>query len=227
MVGAREPYRTAGKLLVLAIVILVIGRLTISYHGHHIRECYPWPVVFVCVKEDSEPFEFIHRTKYRPPCRSLLGDPQCHSIAMKVPFTVYLEFKLDLSGFQLFDLCERVLAKRPTSQFVAVKGTFEKIQPIRDCRSEANRIYLYGRLVVGLESSRVAVTYLSARTIVSPPNSNHRLCISVSKYGFCLPVRWTYIHMQSANHRYLAQRGLTGVKLCVRSYVTYKQSNFA
>ena len=67
---------------------------------------------------------------------------------MKVPFTVYLEFEFDLSRIQLFDLRKRVLREKPTSQFVAVRGTFEKIQPVRDCRSEASRIYLYKRLSV-------------------------------------------------------------------------------
>ena len=223
---AEEPYRTACKFLVLTIRVLIIGRLAVSYHGHHIWECYTWPVVFVCVKKDSEAFKFIHRTKDGSPSRSLLGNPQCHSVTMKVPFTMYLEFEFDLSGFQLFDLRERVLNEIPTSQFVAVRGTFEKIQPIRDCRSEASRMYLQRRLIVGPESIRETRSHLSARTMVSPPNSNHRLCMSVSKYGFCVSVSRTHLHMPSACRRYLARRILTGVKLCVRSCRIYQQPWF-
>lgn len=35
-----------------------------------------------------------------------------------------------------------------TSQFVAVNGTFEKIQPVRDGRSDASRMYLSSSLSI-------------------------------------------------------------------------------
>lgn len=55
-----------------------------------------------------------------------------------------------------------------TSQFVAVSGTREKIQPALDGSSPVRRMYL------------------SVRTMVSPPKSNHRLCISESRYGYVI-----------------------------------------
>jgi hypothetical protein len=50
-----------------------------------------------------------------------------------------------------------------TSQFVAVSGTRENIHPVREGLSEARRMYL------------------SVRTMVSPPKSHQRLCISESR----------------------------------------------
>jgi len=74
--------------------------------------------------------------------------------------------------------------RKHTSQFVAVNGTFENIHPLWDGRSEASRMYLRGcGQRMAQIASRGTGAYLSALIIVSPPKSNHRLCISVSRYG--------------------------------------------
>lgn len=61
--------------------------------------------------------------------------------------------------------CPWILNSTKISQFVAVRGTLEKIQPSREGLSDASRMYL------------------SVRMIVSPPKSHHRLCMSESRYG--------------------------------------------
>jgi hypothetical protein len=81
---------------------------------------------------------------------------------------------------------------RRTAQFVAVRGTLEKIQPSREGLSDARR------------------TYLSVRMIVSPPKSHHRLCMSESRYG-CRG-------QTLASDMFLQRMRLTGSRLCVRNY---------
>jgi hypothetical protein len=71
---------------------------------------------------------------------------------------------MKLFSFRLLNVMRWVV--RRTSQFVAVKGTREKIHPAREGSSGVRRMYL------------------SVLTMVSPPKSNHRLCMSESRYGY-------------------------------------------
>jgi hypothetical protein len=86
-----------------------------------------------------------------------------------------------------------------TSQFVAVNGTRENIQPSREALSEASR------------------TYLSVRMMVSPPKSHHRLCMSESRYGYACQYGCVVLTIVV----YICnRRRLTGSRLCVRNYVS-------
>jgi hypothetical protein len=69
---------------------------------------------------------------------------------------------------------------KPTSQFVAVKGTRENSHPSCEGRSEVSRMYLFPHQHASFPRDN-NTAYWSARTMVFPPKSNHRLCISESR----------------------------------------------
>lgn len=108
-----------------------------------------------------------------------------------------LEFKLNLpqnktprqSHLAVFESPSK---DRRTSQFVAVKGRRDHSHPDCACLSDVKRIYLQQQINITTHrpypqsKNMFRLTYWSARMIVSPPQSNHRLWSSESRYG-CYP----------------------------------------
>ena len=158
-----HSYRATGELVRLAVVVLVVRCLPIATHSHDIGKHCAGAVVLVRIKKDAEALELVGGTEDVARSGALLGEP--HSEAVAIQIALASDFELE------FDLC-RVSweaggeqEKERTSQFVAVNGTREKIQPSREGLSDARR------------------TYLSVRMMVSPPNSHQRLCMSESRNG--------------------------------------------
>lgn len=87
--------RAAGQLRLLAIVVLVVARLSVSKHGHDIGEDNTRSVVLVCVDKDAQAFEFIRMAKDGTELASLLRDPHGEAIAVELVLAVDLEFNLD------------------------------------------------------------------------------------------------------------------------------------
>ena len=89
-------YRTSCQFITLAIRRFVVARLSIAEHSHYIREHHAWPIVLVRIEENTKSFKFVDETKDGPPLRSLFRDPQCHTVAKDVSFSVYFELEFDL-----------------------------------------------------------------------------------------------------------------------------------
>ena len=61
-----------------------------------------------------------------------------------LPLDLELELNLCSGRFSHYNPPRYTVKENHTSQFVAVRGTFENIQPLRDGRSDASRMYLQG-----------------------------------------------------------------------------------
>lgn len=165
--GKRRTHTTPGNLIRLAVIVLVIRRLPIAAHSHDIGKDGAGPVVLVRIEEDAETLEVVCGTEDRSGGSALLGEPHGHAVAVEVALAVDLELDQNLVSREHMEWC--VVRRRDsvcTSQFVAVSGTRENIQPSREGLSEASRMYL------------------SVRMMVSPPKSHQRLCMSESRYGY-------------------------------------------
>jgi hypothetical protein len=129
----KEAYRAASKLIRLAVILFVIGSLTIAHHGHNVWEHNAWTIVLVRINKDTEPFEFIHGSEDWTSLRALFREPESHAIAVECLGAADFEFYFDLYGILaslLITMFYNSVKCVPTSQFVAVNGTREKIQPV-------------------------------------------------------------------------------------------------
>lgn len=91
---AKASGRATSQLRLLAIVVLVVARLSVSVHGHDVGEDNARSVVLVCVDKDAQAFEFIRMAKDGTDLASLLGDPHGEAIAVELILAVNLEFDL-------------------------------------------------------------------------------------------------------------------------------------
>lgn len=91
-------YRTTADLVLLPIVVLVVRDRCVPQHSHHIREDDARPLVFVRVDEDTEAFEIVDGAEDGAGLGSLLGEPDCHAIAVQVALAVDFEFDFNLGG---------------------------------------------------------------------------------------------------------------------------------
>ena len=91
-----DSYRAPGDLVRLAVVVLVIGRVAVTAHGHDVGEHSTRAVVLVRVDEEPETLELVGVAKDRPRLRALLGEPHGKAIAVEVALAVDLEFDNDL-----------------------------------------------------------------------------------------------------------------------------------
>lgn len=192
-------YRTAGELVCLAVIRLIVLGVAVPKHRQNVGKHCPWSVILVRVEEDSKPFKLVRRSKYWPRCSALFGQPECKPIAEKISFAANLELDFDLAVVRACTLFSQCMPH--TSQLVAVSGTREKIQPDCDGRSEANRIYLESI------SRRDTVSEVAAACLLV--GSNH--CISTIVKPPTLHVRIKIWLVQTVcselGHQQLAQSG--------------------
>lgn len=52
-------HSTASEFVGLAVVVFVVDGVPIAHHRYYIWEYHSRSVIFVCVDEDSETFEFV------------------------------------------------------------------------------------------------------------------------------------------------------------------------
>lgn len=74
--------------------MIVLG-ISISKHGHDVREDDTGSVILISVEEDAESFELVHGTEYRTGGGAVLGDPEGKTVAVQVTVAMYAEFKFD------------------------------------------------------------------------------------------------------------------------------------
>lgn len=91
----KAPGRATSQLRLLAVVVLVVARLSVAKHGHDVGEDNTGSVVLVCVDKDAQPFKLIRVPKDGTDLASLLRDPHGEAIAVELVLAVDLEFNLD------------------------------------------------------------------------------------------------------------------------------------
>lgn len=89
-------YRASGDFVCLAVIVLVVWRVSITGHSHDVGEHGAGPVVLVRVKEDSEAFKLVRGAEDISLGSSLLGEPHGETISVKVALAGDLELNLDL-----------------------------------------------------------------------------------------------------------------------------------
>lgn len=92
---AETSGRAASQLRLLAVVVLVVGLLSVSKHGHDIGEDDAGAVVLVRVDENAQALELVGVAKDRSELASLLGDPHGEAIAIQLVLAMDLELDLD------------------------------------------------------------------------------------------------------------------------------------
>ena len=121
-------YRAACQFVVFTICRFVVACLSISEHGHHVREHYTWSVVLIHIKKYTQSFEFVDEAKNRSLLRSLLRDPQCHAVPIDITFPMYFKFKLDLSGntqkdsVQLIVIADEENSRWPLASYLPISS---------------------------------------------------------------------------------------------------------
>jgi hypothetical protein len=91
-----KTYRASSDLVGLAVVVLVVRRVSIAIHGHDIGEDGSRTVVLVGIEEDAESLKLVSVTENRARLCTLLGEPHGEAIAVEVALSVDLEVDNDL-----------------------------------------------------------------------------------------------------------------------------------
>lgn len=94
--GPGSTYGASSDLIGLAVVVFVVGRVSISVHGHDVGEHGTGAVVLVCVEEEAEALKLVCMTEDVSWLRALLGEPHGEAIAVEIALTVDLELECDL-----------------------------------------------------------------------------------------------------------------------------------
>jgi hypothetical protein len=89
-------HRASSKLVGLAVIVLVVCRVSITVHSHDIGEHGAWAVVLVGVEEETETFKLVGVTKDISWLRALLGEPHGKAVAVEISLSMDLELKHDL-----------------------------------------------------------------------------------------------------------------------------------
>lgn len=92
---AETSGRAASQLRLLAVVVLVVGLLSVSKHGHDVGEDDAGPVVLVRVDEDTQALKLVGVAKDGSELASLLGDPHGEAVAVELVLAMDLELNLD------------------------------------------------------------------------------------------------------------------------------------
>ena len=91
-----RTYRAPSNLVGLAIVVLVVSRVSIAAHGHDIGEDSARAVVLVGIEEDAESLELVSVTENRARLSTLFGEPHGEAVAVEVALSMNLEVDNDL-----------------------------------------------------------------------------------------------------------------------------------
>jgi hypothetical protein len=92
----KGTYRATGKLVCLAVVVLVVCSLPVTIHSHDVGKHCAGAVVLVCIEEDTEALELVGRTEDVALGGALLGEPHCEAVAIQVALAANLELYLNL-----------------------------------------------------------------------------------------------------------------------------------
>jgi hypothetical protein len=95
-VETSSTYGAAGNLVGLAVVVLVVGRVSIPIHSHDVGKHGAGAVVLVCVEEEAEALELVSMAKDVSWLGALLGEPHGEAVAVEVALAVDLELECDL-----------------------------------------------------------------------------------------------------------------------------------
>lgn len=93
MVGA---YRAAGDFVCFAVVVLVVWRLSVTGHGHDIREHGSGSVILVGVEEDTEAFEPVRGAKDIARSGALLCEPHSEAVTEQAALSMNLKLHQNL-----------------------------------------------------------------------------------------------------------------------------------
>ena len=93
---ATDTYRATSDLIGLAVVVLVVWRVSITVHGHDVWEHGTGAVVLVGIEEETEALELVGMAEDVSWLRALLGEPHGKAITIEVSLSVDLELECDL-----------------------------------------------------------------------------------------------------------------------------------
>ena len=91
-----NTYRTASKFIGLAIMSLIIRRMSIPQHSHHIRKHHSRAIILVRVKENTQPLKFILVAKHGALLGAIGGHPHGEYIAKEVSLAIDVELDFNL-----------------------------------------------------------------------------------------------------------------------------------
>ena len=92
----QSTYRTPSDLIGLSIVLLVVGCISITAHGHDVRKYSAWSIVLVGVEEKTEALELVCMTEDISGLRALLGEPHGKAVAVEISLSMDLKLECDL-----------------------------------------------------------------------------------------------------------------------------------
>ncbi len=101
-VSFRQPnsisstYRASSDLISLAVVVLVVWRVSITVHSHDVGEYGAGTVVLVGIEEEAETLELVCMAEDVSWLRALLGEPHGEAVTVEVALAVDLELEYDL-----------------------------------------------------------------------------------------------------------------------------------
>lgn len=91
-----STYRASGNLVGLAIVVFVVGCVSITAHCHDVREHSAGTVVLVGIEEKTEALKLVRMAEHVSWRCALLGEPHGKAVAVEVSLSVDLELECDL-----------------------------------------------------------------------------------------------------------------------------------
>jgi hypothetical protein len=91
-----ETYGAAGDFVCLAVIVLIIGGLSVATHSHDVGEHGAGAVVLVCVEEDTKTLEFVRVAEDVAWLRALLGEPHGEAVAIEIPLAMDLKLEKNL-----------------------------------------------------------------------------------------------------------------------------------
>lgn len=91
-------YGASSDLISLAVIVLIIGGLSVAAHGHNVGEHGAGAVVLVCVKEDTKTFELVRMAEDVAWLCALLGEPHGKAVAVEASLSMDLKLEEDLLG---------------------------------------------------------------------------------------------------------------------------------
>lgn len=89
-------YRTSSDLIGLAVIVLIIGGLSVAAHGHDVGEHGAWAVVLVCVEEETEALELVRVAEDVAWLGALLGEPHGKTVTVEVALAGDFELEYNL-----------------------------------------------------------------------------------------------------------------------------------
>lgn len=86
-------YGAAGDFVCFAVIVLIIGGLSVAAHGHNVGEHGAGAVVLVRVEEDTEALKLVRVAKDVAWLSALLGEPHGEAITIEITLAMNLELE--------------------------------------------------------------------------------------------------------------------------------------